>query len=475
MPHLQELLDDLAKSWDLPALGQPTRLETAKRQIALQLGDTKPRTPSAYDLMETYEVLANLPRTNEAFRNLSNRHLKRTPWVLLEAPRQGLACLADDQQLLQIYLSELKQRLLEPAIVVLAIVFLRHYPSTTRYFGQLRETLWRLVDQLSSPKGKKLHYRAMRYGLFREDGADVFGKILSDAADPEQVIADAGFDADTSQRGFVRAAAKTMLAQLSKDLFVGSVTIDRLHRTLQFLTLETGTGAELRFPTLRAETAESLLRPFTGQAPEPALQERIKGFLLDRFSDPRTHSGNWQAVHEDARMVMMRWLVHGTLEDFFRVVREGSQHDRDADRMWPYREAFWGAYLRKGVIADAWVVLGEQIAHRSRKFLASHAESYARFGRGTGVSAHHAALIMRIGNLVITEWNFSGKYRVWKEGKASAPPFYRRRYTKGELTRDPDFEKSHHGAEYGSWQSTLASHIGDWTGVRITHQEYMPK
>ena len=82
---------------------------------------------------------------------------------------------------------------------------------------------------------------------------------------------------------------------------------------------------------------------------------------------------------------------------------------------------------------------------------------------------------MRIGDLVITEWNFSGKYRVWQADKDTAPKFYRPRYSKGDLIRNPDFEKTHHGAEKGSWQSGLASLIADWTGVRVTKREYMPR
>ena len=175
--------------------------------------------------------------------------------------------------------------------------------------------------------------------------------------------------------------------------------------------------------------------------------------------------------------MIMRWLVHTTLEDFFRVVRDGSRQDNDANRMWPYREAFWRAYLNKGVITDAWVVLGYAIAKNASAFLEGQRNSYGKLDSGQGIKPFHAVLILRIGDLVITEWNHMGKYRLWHADNEHAPKFYcsTGAYSRADLTTSPDFDGSHMGANNGRWQGQLAAWIQEWTGVPLSYREYMPR
>ena len=474
MPHLKDLLSQLPNFDALPLPVKPSRVEAEKVKIRRFLGETMPKEPSPYDLMETYRILSSMAHTAESFANLPTKHLKRAPWVVIEPP-EGQRNLADNQTWLAAYLEGLALRLFSPAIVILAIVFLRYYPESKPYFHFLRQNISLLLSQLSTLRGRSMAQRAELYGFFLTDGSMKFGSLLADANDPSNLISEAGLDVDTSQRGFVQLSVEKMLERLTLDLQQGKLGLNKLENILSFLVAHNERIPQLRFPLLRAKTADALLLPFGSQSPDPGIEEAIREFLLEYFHDPRIQLGNWQQVSEEARSIFMRWLVHGTLKDFFRVVREGSHQNRDADRMWPYREAFWSAYLRKGVISDAWVILGDMIAHQSRQFLSKQINSYGNFARWSGVTSVHAALILRIGDLVITEWNYSGKYRVWLIDNQTAPKFYRKNYTKNELTFLPDFEKSHHGAENGTWQSTLASYIAEQTGVRIAYREYMPK
>ena len=127
------------------------------------------------------------------------------------------------------------------------------------------------------------------------------------------------------------------------------------------------------------------------------------------------------------------------------------------------------------MISDAWVVLGTTVARDAKRFFQGESNAYGRFSRGSGVKSVHAALIMRIGDLVVTEWNHHGKYRVWLEGNPGIPAFYQASYSRDNLVRSPTFEASHFGAEKGRWQQKLAEKIAEWTGVKVTHREYMPR
>jgi hypothetical protein len=173
---------------------------------------------------------------------------------------------------------------------------------------------------------------------------------------------------------------------------------------------------------------------------------------------------------------MMRWLVENTLEDFFRLVSESAGgNDRDADRQWPYRRAFWEAYLDGGHIVDAWVVLGEYVQRDAQRVFGNQGIGYGKLLRGYNVKHYHAVLILKIGDLVITEWSHMGKYRVWHDDNRNAPKFYLPEYTRNDLVTQPDFDGSHMGADYGKWQGNLANHVANWTGIAIHFNDYMPQ
>ena len=53
---------------------------------------------------------------------------------------------------------------------------------------------------------------------------------------------------------------------------------------------------------------------------------------------------------------MRRWLARASLDVFFKLIEE---HALEAH--WRYRQAFWLAYLQKGIISDAWLGSRKQI------------------------------------------------------------------------------------------------------------------
>ena len=82
---------------------------------------------------------------------------------------------------------------------------------------------------------------------------------------------------------------------------------------------------------------------------------------------------------------------------------------------------------------------------------------------------------MRIGDLVISEWNYSGKYRAWSPDNEKVPKFYQKKYSRNQLITRPDFEGVHSGAESGTWQNRLSHQISEWTNIRVHARQYMPR
>lgn len=475
---MKDALGRFSSSACLLLPSEPDLVETAGVQIQRRLGQYVAKQPDAATLGQSYRYLIKCGFSKDCLKKLPISHLKRAPWVILHS-NEGKKPLAAVDDYLDVFLAALNSRQNTSAILSFATVFLWAYPVDAPYFNGLRKKLVTMLSALRSGRGQAYYARVSAHGLFDENGANAFGKRLVTASEPlDDVMSEAGLDGILADHGFAQIAVESMLSQVSVCLASGAVTANGIETILRFLGTNAIGERQLRYPVMRATIGEVLLRPFrNGQMPPKEIKDKIQKFLLFHFDDPRIRRGNWSGVSEDAIQVMLRWLVHTTLTDFFRVVREGGQQDRDADRMWPYREAFWDAYLRKGVISDAWVVLGDVIQHRAQSFLAEHAEAYGKLERGLGVKPAHAALILRIGDLVITEWNCVGKYRIWMFDNEHVPAFYKANtpYTRNELIRSPDHDGSHHGAERGTWQGRLARLIADLTGVTVGYKEYMPK
>ena len=236
-------------------------------------------------------------------------------------------------------------------------------------------------------------------------------------------------------------------------------------------------GDEGRYNYLRTKLIESLLLPFADEQPDVELRDQIKDFLFERYGDPRINfSGYWNGVSQEAIDVILSWLVEDALEDFFRLFSYVAETNEDIKRHWKYREAFWKAYLDKGFIDQAWVVLGHRMEKGAIDMLSLSAENYGKFVQTQGIQVNQAALIMKINWHVITEWNYNGKYRVWSRhqvGQGDAPLPYKKRYqSKQALMAKPAFESAHFGSDHYSWQKKLATYLNDKTGRRVDEKDF---
>jgi hypothetical protein len=286
----------------------------------------------------------------------------------------------------------------------------------------------------------------------------------------EAILQGIGFDDPIrAAGGYMRLTQRELLTLLPDSLREPPpIAASLLDRALSALA----PSGKLRFPDERGRMADGLLAAWLGgREPDATLKERVQRFLLDHLGDPRLSKATWEAVSEQGRALMRRWLAAASLETFFELIQRHAW-----DQQWRYRKAFWAACLRKGGISDAWLALGSRV-HADARAVRSLGRSYAKL-RGSG--ADQAVLLMRVGTLVLTEWSHAGKLRAWPSDWKNAPRLGRSEYTRGELVGRslpfPDTEEKdglrHSGSERDRWQHRAAAVLASHGGPRLTNGDW---
>ncbi|RME57832.1 hypothetical protein D6779_07815 [Candidatus Parcubacteria bacterium] len=476
-------LRDTLKTWQMPALMRvklyPEKTERVSRELEERIGSYDPKPPNNFDLEKIWLKAWRSTVGNRYLNDLEKREINVLPWVIFY-PVNEYAPLASDKSFLQALQNRIKVLGARKAVIATILAFLEYYDIKNENIDAWRHFCYQLLQACRRPRCLRLSKCASEIGFFEKTGPDQLWHKIRESTQPvSEQLSDLCLRGVRVRSGFVKAAFLVGASQVQKIL-----EEDRdeyaLYRYLELATYQDDEGEVLRFPDPESVSmlAESLLLPFFDRAPRPSLQSLIQNFMIGHLGDPRINQARWRNVSERAKEVIKRWLVGETLEDFFRFLEYTSKTDKTAEHHWKYRRAFWTAYYKKGVIKDAWVVLGRLLNNRAKlKSMGIEQDNYGVFKKGSGVASNHAALIIRIGPLLITEWSHNGKYRVWHEGKERShplPQIYKKEYTKSELVRQPDGEGAHHGSENGRWQSRLASYIAEQTGIRLSYREYMP-
>jgi hypothetical protein len=229
----------------------------------------------------------------------------------------------------------------------------------------------------------------------------------------------------------------------------------------------------------RVNFADSLLRPWQRRSPPDQLKATLIDFLVRDYGDPRM-GGNrqyqWRDVSPEALRVIMTWLAGDTLRGFMRIL------ERTADEIWRYRQNFWMAYYQAGHVEEAWLALGPQAASLARRLQAD--ERGLGYGRLDGGAApDQSVLLLRIGNLVLTEWSHNGSLRACRDIDPDAPALYMRSYHGAELRaiQSMDFhdgmnqnpELRHMNSGGGTWQRKARDFIRRHTGVHLDDRQIL--
>ncbi len=216
--------------------------------------------------------------------------------------------------------------------------------------------------------------------------------------------------------------------------------------------------------------AKALLGYWDSQAPSKELKEYLKHLFLSNLRDPRAFPQRWSLVDEQYQKIIKRWLTEESFEMLIQVL------DAVADLgHWNDRKDFWSYYLENEYISDSWVIFGTeahiQATKLQREGLLSKSAGFARFQRGQGsVQANHSVILLKIGELVISEWTHSGRVRMFTINSVHAPEFYMSEYSVNSIRFETGYRyynenKAIYINHNSNWQIQVAEFIRKHTGI----------
>ena len=465
-PSLKESLEGWTRPPKLPHTFDPRRTRKAAAEASQVLGDVKPRKPPLYDLEILHRRVVESWRGDRSLSRIEPRDLRRLPWVLFYPPQhKPTAWLGAESRIVEAYGRWLFDGRRARSVLALLHEFLRAYPTDLPTFDDLGRLLQKTVEGSCSPPPslKKWRKRCLDFGFLKKDGDLSFVETLVSATDAvDDFLVQAGLEAGLARCGFLKSGIRTYLRHAESLLNQNRLDAGHVDRLLTLLECE----GKLRFESVRVEIASALLGPFIDTPPPARTKEQLQSFFLRLFRDPRLFPGNWFGVNEEVRHVFTRWMVEETLDEFFELIEKTA-----LDKHWEYREKFWMAYFRQGMIGDAWFVLGSR-ASRLLKRLPKENETST--GKLRGAEGGQSVLLLRMSGVTIAEWSHNGACRFWLDGNGGKPELHRPEYHGVELRRGSDFSQRHDGSEYGRWQDKVAQWLRENTGVSIAPAQYMP-
>ena len=389
---------------------------------------------------------------------LNMRELRFLAWALWQKVEE--ICIAEDSALLSEYLRTIVKLKRRSHFRSLAGSYLWNFRLDGPGFPDVASALQDLLS-IATSKWKE---RDRLWGIF--SGPSAVGRISQQFMSVEnneqgfvEVAQKVGLERQLAYGGMASEAFRSALRK-----YVNQPTEEDLHRLIawhRFAAQVTG--------FCNSDYAEALLLPWIDRDPSDAIRLDTRQALQFAMGDPRIHKENWLSVSVEARNVLFRWLIEVSLEQFFSVITYAAQHGA-GEHMWERRKNFWYAFCKRKAVQEAWIAFGRAGA----AYLHSSGDD-VNYAEIDGAQPNHAVLLMRIGTLVIADWNLNGKCHIWHRGNESVPNFYDNHYSayrlgKGNFQSDKQFV--HHANGY--WRHEIADYIRRWTDVDVSSEEYAP-
>jgi hypothetical protein len=204
----------------------------------------------------------------------------------------------------------------------------------------------------------------------------------------------------------------------------------------------------------------------------------VKEIIDNNFKDPRIYAHQWPAISEylggektrnHCINIVKQWHIFQSITLFFKLIEEVVE-DQEHEHHFPQRRKFWIDYFDKGMVSDAWVILGSKGANEADRYKRSGDADFASLAwakLSTGKS-DQCVLLMQIGETRVVEWSHSGACRLWASGDRNAPMMSRPRYTGSDLravVADDVKDRVVHDPG-GRWKTKIEQRIRAYSGWR---------
>ena len=401
------------------------------------------------DIYKEYQKYWNQYKT---FKNIPRKQLREGFLILFPNSNKGIdKGLYDCPHQFDDFLTQCKNK--QSYLRRLISELLYYYPKNKLLLFTQLNKIYNHLDK--NKKSNHLFIQANRhFYLIEEKGPSIIAKnILDTSKDLDSILKDIWIKERHLSCGIGEQIAKEICIVV-KDLTENK---DILNRLLEYFS-----GKKAARYNQIQPIAKTLLDPFKNKAPEKSVKTKITKFLDQHIGDPRHKSERWINMPEQ-KAIFLRWKVDETIKDFLELLTYTAQENYDADRMWRYRKEFIECYWEADFIRDAWIVLGKKDYENKDKFLKEGLHEYGQLQKGN-LSAH-SVLLIRIGDLIISEWNYNGKIRIWKEGNKYAPQFYQKEYNRNDVIKGANKEFIHSNSEEYSWQKRVSDYIYNYTGI----------
>ncbi len=427
-------------------------------------------TLSVKDIYDGYQKIWN---EHQTIRGVSSRELKDYFFILFSNPQEGVSTgLYDGPEQFDDFLNVIVEKGRQSYLKRLISELFYNYPKDEEFFGRLEKVFTHLDRKRRSHQS--LFKAHIQFRLIGKEGPSHIARAILDPQ--KELSSDVLSKIWLKERHLLGGIGKAIVKELCN---LASEPIERedkavLDRFLDYLSNSRAVSAREEIsnsdmgPTARFTDPKPivsvLLRPFENQMPSRSIQNTITQFLDRYVGDPRFKSEKWMAMGKE-KEIFLRWKIGETIEDFLSLLSYTANQDPMAQRMWGYRKEFIKAYWEAGHIRKAWIVLGRKDYDNRLKFLKRDFNGYGKIIKGA--QSNHSCLLLQIGDLILSEWNYNGKVRIWNENEEDkhSPPFYKGEYSKEDLVSPSQKKFVHRQDKRYSWQKKLSWYIEENTGI----------
>jgi len=276
--------------------------------------------------------------------------------------------------------------------------------------------------------------------------------------------------------GFCKIAFQKNL-NVSNNIRTSEKYIERI--TLWASQNKEGNNNDITYPDLRPNISSSLLLPWLQDKPtQPPdlLKKSLIHFFTKYYGDPVDfksggNKNRWSDSDPRCPNIILNWMVGDTLKAFFKIL------EITADEIWKDRQKFWLAYYDRGLIDEAWVVLGPTAQNRAYREFSDRNLNYGKLQGGT---SKQSVLLLKMNNMVFCEWSHKGKLRAGIEHRPSIPQLYKNIYDADRLRfTSMDFNDGenldpgliHFSSDSGGWQDRARNFIRKHLGHNLPLSE----